>query len=75
MISSKEMRSDKKLFENVEVWTQQYVMPSHRTIKSIIVRMLERNLSGDYPEYAQQQLDELENGNSKLNEVSHTGRS
>ena len=55
-----------KLFENVEVWTQQYCDAITQNYKEYHVRMLERNLSGDHPEYAQQQLDELENGTAKL---------
>ena len=50
-------------------------MLSTQNYKEYHIRTLNRNLSGDYPEYAQQQLDELENGTAKLNEVSHTGRS
>ena len=55
-----------KLFENVEVWTQQYCDAITQNYKEYHIRSLERNLSGDYPEYAQQQLDELENGTAKL---------
>ena len=55
-----------KLFENVEVWTQQYCDAITQNYKEYHVRMLERNLSGNYPEYAQQQLDELENGTANL---------
>ena len=50
-----------KLFENVEVWTQQYCDAITQNYKEYHIRSLERNLSGDYPEYAQQQLDELAN--------------
>ena len=55
-----------KLFENVEVWTQQYCDAITQNYKEYHVRMLERNLSGNYPEYAQKQLDELENGTANL---------
>ena len=55
-----------KLFENVEVWTQQYCDAITQNYKEYHVRMLERNLSGDHPEYAQQQLDEIKNGTAKL---------
>ena len=44
-----------KLFENVEVWTQQYCDAITQNYKEYHVRMLERNLSGNYPEYAQKQ--------------------
>ena len=55
-----------QLRENVKVWTEQYRDAITQNYKEYHVRMLERNLSGDYPEYAQQQLDELENGTAKL---------
>ena len=55
-----------ELRENVKVWTEQYRDAITQNYKEYHVRMLERNLSGDYPEYAQQQLDELENGTAKL---------
>ena len=55
-----------QLRENVKVWTEQYRDAITQNYKEYHVRMLERNLSGDYPEYAQQQLDELENGTANL---------
>ena len=55
-----------ELRENVKVWTEQYCDAITQNYKEYHVRMLERNLSGDYPEYAQQQLDELENGTANL---------
>mgnify|MGYP003146142872 CR=1 FL=1 len=55
-----------ELRENVKIWTEQYRDAITQNYKEYHVRMLERNLSGDYPEYAQQQLDELENGTAKL---------
>ena len=55
-----------ELRENVKVWTEQYCNAITQNYKEYHVRMLERNLSGDYPEYAQQQLDELENGTANL---------
>ena len=55
-----------ELRENVKVWTEQYRDAITQNYKEYHIRSLERNLSGDYPEYAQQQLDELENGTAKL---------
>ena len=55
-----------QLKENVKVWTEQYCDAITQNYKEYHVRMLQRNLSGDYPEYAQQQLDELENGTANL---------
>ena len=55
-----------KLFENVEVWTQQYCDAITQNYKEYHIRTLKGNLSGNYPEYAQQQLDEIENGTANL---------
>ena len=55
-----------ELRENVKVWTEQYRDAITQNYKEYHIRSLERNLSGDYPEYAQQQLDELENGTANL---------
>jgi len=55
-----------ELRENVKIWTEQYRDAITQNYKEYHIRSLQRNLSGDYPEYAQQQLDELENGTAKL---------
>ena len=55
-----------KLFENVEVWTQQYCDAITQNYKEYHIRTLKGNLTGNYPEYAQKQLDELENGTANL---------
>ena len=55
-----------QLRENVKVWTEQYCDAITQNYKEYHIRSLQRNLSGNYPEYAQQQLDELENGTAKL---------
>ena len=55
-----------QLRENVKVWTEQYRDAITQNYKEYHIRSLQRNLSGDYPEYAQQQLDELENGTANL---------
>ena len=55
-----------KLMENVKVWTEQYCDAITQNYKEYHIRTLKGNLSGDYPEYAQQQLDELENGTANL---------
>jgi len=55
-----------ELRENVKVWTEQYCDAITQNYKEYHIRSLQRNLSGDYPEYAQQQLDELENGTANL---------
>jgi len=55
-----------QLRENVKVWTEQYCDAITQNYKEYHIRSLQRNLLGDYPEYAQQQLDELENGTANL---------
>ena len=55
-----------QLRENVKVWTEKYCDAITQNYKEYHIRTLNRNLSGDYPEYAQQQLDELENGTANL---------
>ena len=55
-----------QLKENVKVWTEQYCDAITQNYKEYHVRQLNGNLSGNYPEYAQKQLDELENGTAKL---------
>ena len=55
-----------QLKENVKVWTEQYRDAITQNYKEYHIRSLQRNLSGDHPEYAQQQLDELENGTANL---------
>ena len=47
-------------------WTEQYCDAITENYKQYHVRQLNANLSGNYPEYAQQQLDELKNGTAKL---------
>ena len=56
----------KELASRVKEWTEQYCDAITENYKQYHVRQLNANLSGDYPEYAQQQLDELENGTAKL---------
>ena len=55
-----------QLKENVKVWTEQYRDAITQNYKEYHIRTLNGNLSGNYPEYAQKQLDELKNGTAKL---------
>ena len=55
-----------QLRENVKVWTEKYCDAITQNYKEYHIRSLQRNLSGDHQEYAQQQLDELENGTANL---------
>ena len=40
---------------------------SQKIIETTISDTLKGNLSGNYPEYAREQLDEIENGTANLN--------
>ena len=55
-----------QLRENVKVWTEQLCESLAEYYKQYHVRTLKGNLSGNYPEYAQKQLDELKNGTANL---------
>ena len=55
-----------QLRENVKVWTEQYCDAITENYKEYHIRQLNGNLSGNYPEYAQKQLDELKNGTANL---------
>jgi len=57
---------NKTIQERVLEWTEQLCESLAENYKQYHVRTLKGNLSGNYPEYAQQQLDELENGTAKL---------
>ena len=56
----------KELVVRVREWTEQYCDAIEQNYKEYHIRTLNGNLSGNYPEYAQKQLDELENGTAKL---------
>ena len=56
----------KELASRVKEWTEQYCDAITQNYEDYHIRTLQGNLSGDYPEYAQQQLDELENGTANL---------
>ena len=56
----------KELVVRVREWTEQYCDAIEENYKEYHIRTLNGNLSGNYPEYAQKQLDELENGTANL---------
>ena len=56
----------KELKVKVREWTEQYCDAIEQNYKEYHIRTLNGNLSGDYPEYAQKQLDEIKNGTAKL---------
>ena len=56
----------KELKVKVKEWTEQYCDAIEQNYKEYHIRTLNGNLSGNYPEYAQKQLDEVKNGTAKL---------
>jgi len=56
----------KELAVRVREWTEQYCDAITENYRLNHIDSLKRNLSGDYPEYAQQQLDEMEDGSANL---------
>ena len=57
---------NKTIQERVLEWTEQLCESLAENYKQYHVRTLKGNLSGNYPEYARKQLDELENGTANL---------
>ena len=47
-------------------WVQIYADTITKNYRDYHIRTLKGNLSGNYPEYAREQLDEIENGTAKL---------
>ena len=47
-------------------WTQTYADTITENYRRYHINTLEGNLSGNYPEYAREQLDEIENGTANL---------
>ena len=56
----------KELKVKVREWTEQYCDAIEQNYKEYHIRTLNGNLHGDYPEYAQKQLDEIKDGTAKL---------
>ena len=47
-------------------WVQTYADTITKNYRDYHIRTLKGNLSGNYPEYAREQLDEIENGTAKI---------
>ena len=47
-------------------WVQTYADTITKNYREYHIHTLKGNLSGNYPEYAREQLDEIENGTAKL---------
>ena len=50
----------------VKSYTEEYCKAITENYRQYHIRTLKGNLSGNYPEYARQQLDEIENGTANL---------
>ena len=57
---------EQSLETRVAEWTQTYADTITENYRQYHVNTLTGNLSGNYPEYAREQLDEIENGTANL---------
>ena len=64
MTTSIQARQD--IETRVAGWVQTYADTITKNYRDYHIRTLKGNLSGNYPEYAREQLDEIENGTAKL---------
>ena len=55
-----------RIEDRVAGWVQPYADTITKNYRDYHIRTLKGNLSGNYPEYAREQLDEIENGTAKL---------
>ena len=67
VLTKKEIEIIKERIEDrVAGWVQTYADTITKNYRDYHIRTLKGNLSGNYPEYARKQLDEIENGTAKL---------
>ena len=57
---------EQSLEQRVAEWTQTYADTITENYRQYHLQTLEGNLSGQYPEYAKQQLEEIKNGTANL---------
>ena len=55
-----------RIEDRVAGWVQTYDDTITKNYRDYHIKTLKGNLSGNYPEYAREQLDEIENGTAKL---------
>ena len=55
-----------RIEDRVAGWVQTYADTITKNYRAYHIRTLKGNLSGNYPEYAREQLDEIENGTANL---------
>ena len=67
VLTKKEIEMIKERIEDrVAGWVQTYANTITKNYRDYHIRTLKGNLSGNYPEYAREQLVEIENGTAKL---------
>ena len=67
VLTKKEIEMIKERIEDrVAGWVQPYADTITKNYRDYHIRTLKGNLSGNYPEYAREQLDEIENGTANL---------
>ena len=67
VLTKKEIEMIKERIEDrVAGWVQTYADTITKNYRDYHIRTLKGNLSGNYPEYAREQLDEIEKGTEKL---------
>ena len=67
VLTKKEIEMIKERIEDrVAGWVQTYADTITKNYREYHIRTLKGNLSGNYPEYAREQLDAIENGTAKL---------
>ena len=67
VLTKKEIEMIKERIEDrVAGWVQTYADTITKNYREYHIKTLNGNLSGNYPEYAREQLDEIENGTANL---------
>ena len=67
VLTKKEIEMIKERIEDrVAGWVQTYADTITKNYREYHLKTLKGNLSGNYPEYAREQLDEIENGTANL---------
>ena len=67
VLTKKEIEMIKERIEDrVAGWVQTYADTITKNYRDYHIHTLKGNLSGNYPEYAREQLDAIENGTAKL---------
>ena len=67
VLTKKEIEMIKERIEDrVAGWVQTYADTITKNYREYHIRTLKGNLSGNYPEYAREQLDAIENGTANL---------